>query len=266
MTVSLPLRDFTENILRDVRNEFVNDPTSGNAKIDRFKAIWNWVKEFSTAVKLPDVCPTTKITRLETLNEAHPIWPHEVISKFIADRNRLVTLYYLARYTGQRLGDCCNMQRSDFDDEGKRIFVVQEKTGAKIWIPIHKILAEHLRTLPGNLKNNDFLTTNTRGDQWQAPTVTEALGEIMKRLKTPGYTMHGLRHLAGVDLAYAGCSPQEIAAVLGHKDTRQSERYCEQAKQIKLAETAMEKREAYDDRQQITNNVQRVTEKRKRVA
>jgi len=121
------LRDFTENILRDVRNEFVNEPTSGNAKIDRFKAIWNWIREFSTAVKLPDVCPATKITRLETLNEAHLVWPQAVITKFVEDRNRLLTMYYLARYSGQRLGDRRNMQCSDFNDEGNRIYVVQEK-------------------------------------------------------------------------------------------------------------------------------------------
>jgi len=88
----------------------------------------------------------------------------------------------------------------------------------------------------------------------------------MKRLGTPGYTMHGLRHLAGVELAYSGCNETEIASILGHKDTRQTRRYCEQAEQMRLAETAMQKRESYDDRQQAENNVQRVTQKRKRVA
>lgn len=160
--------------------------------------------------------------------------------------------YYLARYTGQRLGDFCKMQRSDFDDDGKRIHVVQQKKGTKIWVPIHRILAEHLMSLPSNLKNNDFPTTNTRGDKWLPATVTEAMSVIMKGLALPtGYTMHGLRHLAGADLAYAGCSENEIAAILGHKDTRQTPRYCERAEQLKLAESAMAKREAYDDRLDI---------------
>jgi integrase len=249
------LRDFREKILRDIRNEFISVPTSGNAKLDLFNLLWNFVKEFcSSAINLPAVNPATLVPRLETLNDPHKVWPENVIKTFVANPNRLTTLYYLARFTGQRLGDCCKMQRSDFNDEGNQIHVVQEKTGTKIWVPIHRILADHMRSLPTiKGKNNDYLTVNTRGDPWIASTVTEALQLMMQDLVLPaGYTMHGLRHLAGVELAYAGCGENEIAAILGHKDTRQTRRYVEQAQQIKLAESAMAKREAYDEKQEAS--------------
>ena len=46
----------------------------------------------------------------------------------------MVTFYYLARYTGQRRGDCADMKWTDLKSEGygrHLMYVVQEKAGTK---------------------------------------------------------------------------------------------------------------------------------------
>ena len=56
------------------------------------------------------------------------------------------TIYELCAGTGQRIGDVVKMQWSDFDGEYMR--VVQEKTGADLWIYCPDRLRAHLEALP----------------------------------------------------------------------------------------------------------------------
>ena len=87
--------------------------------------------------------------KLETEGEAAWVWPPELFEAWEHKVNYTErTFYFLARYTGQRKGDCCDMSWSDIYLKGNRIHVVQEKTGKKIWVPLHKRLKKYLATLP----------------------------------------------------------------------------------------------------------------------
>ena len=55
-----------------------------------------------------------------------------------------------------------------------------------------------------------------------------------------GFTMHGLRKNAGIELALAGCSVSQIMAVLGHKTEKMALFYVAQAKQDELNESAVD--------------------------
>jgi len=59
-----------------------------------------------------------------------------------------------------------------------------------------------------------------------------------------GCQPHGLRKAAGRRLAEAGCTANEIMAVLGHKTLTEAERYTREADQTRLAAEAMTKLEA----------------------
>ncbi|WP_244980659.1 tyrosine-type recombinase/integrase [Acetobacter thailandicus] len=52
---------------------------------------------------------------------------------------------------------------------------------------------------------------------------------------------HGLRKAAGRRLAEAGCTPHQIAAILGHKTLAEVMRYTRSAEQKKMAQEAMDK-------------------------
>jgi integrase len=56
-----------------------------------------------------------------------------------------------------------------------------------------------------------------------------------------GRNVHGLRKLAAANLAEAGCTPHEIAAITGHKSIAMVELYTESVRQAKMAEAAIKR-------------------------
>lgn len=57
------------------------------------------------------------------------------------------------------------------------------------------------------------------------------------------YSLHGLRYLAAVELAEAGCSDAEIQAVTGHKTLAMVQKYRAEASRKRLSKQAQERRE-----------------------
>ena len=198
--------------------------------------------------------PTLDVERhYEHDGEGHLAWPEEVIEKF--DDGCPADLQFVRmglEYTGQRGGDVANMKWSDFD--GKRINVVQEKTGEKLWINCPKPLLKTLLREQGKT-NREYIFVHAYGEPFaNAQTLSHA---VRNRLETLGvrfnaeekknYTMHGLRKNAGVALAHAGCTPSEIMAVLGHKTPTMAMFYCSQVNKESLNGSAVAKLDAYLD-------------------
>ena len=74
-------------------------------------------------------------------------WPWEAIE--LLRQTAPAELWWvaaLALYTGQRQGDVLQMKFSDVRDGA--VSVIQEKTGVKVWIPIHRTLAAVLADIP----------------------------------------------------------------------------------------------------------------------
>ncbi len=108
--------------IRDLRKEY---PSVANMTVDKLGQLWAWADEYANLV-LPGKNPAQEVASLKYESAAAPAWTQELCSAFEScDHARMVTFYFLARYTGQRKGDCCNMRWTDFD--GRRIQVVQEK-------------------------------------------------------------------------------------------------------------------------------------------
>jgi integrase len=155
----------------------------------------------------------------------------------IGTKQRLA--FALLLYTGQRRSDVHRMTWSDVTGAGIR--VVQQKTGRKLAIPLHRelltVLAaagrEHLTII--NTGYGQPFTVDGFG-QWMRHAITEAGLPIECQ-------PHGLRKAAGRRLAEAGCTAHEIMAVLGHKTLTEAERYTREADQAQLATAAMTKLE-----------------------
>ena len=60
-----------------------------------------------------------------------------------------------------------------------------------------------------------------------------------KRLGFPGFSPHGLRHLAGAALAEAGCTVDEIMSILGHKTEGEARVYVQQANRKIMASSGV---------------------------
>jgi enterobacteria phage integrase len=142
-------------------------------------------------------------------------------------------------HTGQRRSDVHRMTWADVSDGTIR--VVQQKTGRKLTIPLHHDLLEVLAAA----EREHVTIINT---QYGKPFTVDGFSQwIRGAITAAGLPLdcqpHGLRKAAGRRLAEAGCTANEIMAVLGHKTLTEAERYTREADQVRLAAEAMTKLE-----------------------
>lgn len=170
----------------------------------------------------------------------HHTWTDAELRQFekkwrLGTRQRLA--YALLLYTGQRVGDVAKMNRADVS-EGM-IHVVQDKTGAELYIPIAPELQAAMKACPA--KGLTII-----GDPHGRPIKRAALSRLMRAaIKDAGLpprcVSHGLRKAAMRRLAEADATEKQIAAVSGHKTLKEVERYTKAADQKRLARAGMNK-------------------------
>lgn len=140
-------------------------------------------------------------------------------------------------YTGQRRSDVHRMTWADVRRDG--IAVVQQKTAAKLVIPVHPELA---KTLTMARREHLAIITTRGGSTYTVDSYSAFLRAAIAAAGLPlDCQPHGLRKAAGRRLAEAGCSAKQIMAVLGHKTLAEAERYTREAEQFGLAQAAIDK-------------------------
>lgn len=176
------------------------------------------------------------VTRIKALKGGHlRAWTREEADT--AERllpPHLARVVILARYTGQRRGDLCAMGWSSYD--GSSIRLVQQKTGAPLVLPVHPTLQAHLETWP---RVAATILTDRNGLPWKPRNLSTALPDMLSRRGLPGLNIHGVRKLAAAELADAGCSVHEIAAITGHRTLAMVELYTRSVDQERLASAAI---------------------------
>ncbi len=149
--------------------------------------------------------------------------------------------YMLHFHTGQRRSDVVRMARPRRPDDLIRI--EQVKTGAKLSLSIPSALWEEIERHPA--QHVLMLTT-----EYGKPFSVDGYGNwFRERCNMAGLptrcTSHGLRKAAASELAEAGCSANQIAAVTGHMSLKEVERYTRAADQERMAKEAARKRTEY---------------------
>jgi integrase len=165
---------------------------------------------------------------------SHHTWTDAELAQFearwpLGSRQRLA--YALLFYTGQRSGDVVRMRRADI--AAGSIRVVQEKTGVELSIQIHPDLADALKAGPAN-------GLNLIGDGYGRPIKRAALSHLMRQaIRAAGLPArcvpHGIRKATLRTMAEHGASAKQLAAVSGHKTTKELDRYTAAADQPTLA-------------------------------
>jgi integrase len=88
------------------------------------------------------------------------------------------------------------------------------------------------------------LVYNVAGRPYSEDGLGQELAKLVRTLHQAGaldsdrYDLHGLRHTRGVELALAGCSDAEGAAMMGHSSASSFSQYRRQADRTRLADTA----------------------------
>jgi len=156
--------------------------------------------------------------------------------------------FLMSLYTGQRRGDVIRMKWDAYKG-GEEIMVRQEKTGRFLYIPVHPQLKAELDAIKGKkvmiqmgkkeAKPSPYILHNHNGDPMQALGYTQAVKKHAVSIGITDKSLHGLRKTAGATLAELGCSPHQIAAILGHTTLKEIMKYTEQADQRSMAQEAM---------------------------
>ena len=137
-------------------------------------------------------------------------WPEWLVNKLDSAPENVRTVAELILGTGQRPNAAINMERGQF--RGEWVEVLDEKNGERFEIYCHPKLRNYIEALP------------KRGQHVLAKTLREPLGydAIEKAFrawrnglgdKAAPYSLHGLRKVAIIRLAEAGCSDAQIQAV-----------------------------------------------------
>lgn len=167
-----------------------------------------------------------------------PAWTKEEAATAI-DRlpEHLRRVVVLALHTGQRRGDLCAMTWAAY--KGSAIKVVQEKTKEPVTIPCHPALKAELDAWAAG-RSAVTILTDARGKPWKANFLSQHLPRALAVIGLrSGLNVHGLRKLAAANLAEAGCSMKEIAAITGHRSLSMIELYTRSADQERLASAAI---------------------------
>lgn len=185
---------------------------------------------------------------------SHERWPEPAIKYALAKLpEQFRRAVILALYTGQREGDCCAMRWDQYD--GTAIAVVQQKTGARLWVPVHRSLKAELDKWD---RPADTILTNSLGRSWAPGSFATRFSRVLdEHSALDGLVFHGLRKAAAARLAEAGCSSKEIAAITGHATLDMVELYTKEADQKRLAKSAMRRLELVSARDENSRNPKR---------
>lgn len=167
-------------------------------------------------------------------------WPNEMLDKFekrwpVGSTPRLV--YSLALYFGHRRSDVTQVRWADLEAAGTN--VVQQKTGKRLWLPMHPNLQE---VIEATTESAEFVVMT----QWGKPFSPKALGMRMQKWThaagiPPGHTLHGLRKTLGKALAEHGATTRQLMDMLGHDNIEHAELYSREADQRTMAADGMDK-------------------------
>lgn len=133
----------------------------------------------------------------------------------------MVLGYALLVYTGQRVGDVRGMTVADYD--GEKIKVTQDKTEARVWIPVHRdlkvILDEHLAERKRSGRIGGTLLQTKTGLAFQKRYFARRWSEVMDKTGiTENLQRRDLRRTAVTRLYEAGCTMRQVAAITGHTE------------------------------------------------
>jgi integrase len=157
----------------------------------------------------------------------------------------------LAVGTGQRGQDLVKMTWAAFD--GSAVEVVQLKTGAKVWVPLHARARIALSSAP---RTAVTILTRPDGKPWALDHFRHMMAKATQDAGLKGLVTHGLRATAARWMAEAGCSKREIMAITGHTTSNMVSRYVREAEQKTRAKGAARKVEQHQRNMNRTASAQ----------
>lgn len=208
------------------------------AAANNFRKVLIRLMDFAVRIEMAERNPARSTRAFKTNAEGWHTWSEEEIERFerrhpIGTKARLALALLL--YTGQRRSDVVTIGRQHI--KGGKITLIQQKTGAKLVIPVHSALNAAIAAMPPS----DHLTFMVTA--YGKPFSPAGFGNWFRdRCDEAGLrqcSAHGLRKAISRRMAEIGLSHSQGKAVTGHVTDKEFTRYSRAADQSVLAEQAM---------------------------
>ncbi len=227
-------RTLSREAVQAGRDKRAKTPGAANNMLKAMKALYNWAIDAGHVTHNP----VEGVKRLKMGDSSWKPWTLEQRETFKQAHpygSTARTAFHLAFDGGLRRSDVVRVGRQHRDETHLRI--EQQKTGKTVAFMVVSDLAKALDTAP----SEGLLYIQTT---FGKPFSVKGFGATVRRwVKTAGLppelTLHGLRKADGVRMAEAGATENEIAAKLGHSDTRSASIYTKGANQQRLADAAI---------------------------
>lgn len=227
-----PVNDLERADIQDILDTKQFSPATQNLFVATIGAMYKWAR----ARGLTYLQPTKDIERRKTGERL--AWPEDALYAALGskiERVRLSTA--LMFYTGQRIGDVCNMKWSMIKD-GK-IKLTQQKTKKLLTIPLHSQLQAQLDSYG---KRGINILVRDDGRPIRQGAIRDELKAFCASIGEPDLVPHGLRKNAVIALLQARCSVAETASITG-QTFQIVEYYARQIDQELMADAAIIKLE-----------------------
>jgi integrase len=181
--------------------------------------------------------PARNVRKFAVSSEGFHSWTEDDVTAFEARHRSGSRAHFalsLLLYTGQRRSDVVRMGWQHIT--GDLLNVVQDKTGEVLKIPFHPKLVTAIGNRPRT--NMTFLLTEL-GAPFTAAGFGNWFRDRCNEAGLPHCSAHGLRKACATRLANAGCTPEQIKAITGHKTLSEVARYTKAADQERNAKQAL---------------------------
>jgi integrase len=143
-----------------------------------------------------------------------------------------------ALLTGARHGELTKLKVRDINLEAGSIFIAESKNGKSRYIPLTDEGIDHFQGLALGKTGSAPVFLRADGATWKASHQARPLAAACEQAKIePAITFHGLRDTYASMLAMRGVPMAVIATVLGHADTRITEKHYAHLAPSYVAET-----------------------------
>jgi len=257
-----PVSDFKPAFIDELRNRWAKQ--GHRAANVRLQVLKNVLRPSVIAGRIKGGDPFTMIRgvrRPRDLPEPHVIWSDDTVDVLI--RHAVETKWFgvaraiaLGRYAGLRLGDMVQITQSS--RQAGRLLFMSGKRRIQVDMAEDSRLTELLDRTPdaqsGTTRSKapgqraqTTIVYNRRGRPYSANGLGQAFRTVVgtafkaKLVPSDRYSAHGLRHTFGVELALAGVTDAEGAALMGHGSPHSFVTYRRQADQKSLSDAGQKK-------------------------
>jgi integrase len=230
------LADFPREAVAKMRKDRKDTPAAANYLMSVVSVLLNYAEEHPLALRLPKGWrnPARGMKRLEE-GDGHVPWEEDDIDAFRErwDFDTIERVYFETFLnTGQRGIDVAAMDRNHY--RRGEIHVVQEKTGARVWIPASDDLAPVLDLWLGS-HNAPVFFPNPHGTAIHPNYMRNKMRDAMTAAGLPEtHTLHGLRYTFATRSIELGLEYDTIEAIVGHETMEMAIKYTSKRRRSRL--------------------------------